>query len=57
MKKRREESKKIQEKEVPKIFHHVVKRDEAEKDDDSHRLKMTYAHVVKKDMRETKYMK
>ena len=48
--KRREESKKIQEKEVPDIFHHVVKRDEELKKDDVHKLKSTYVDVVKKGM-------
>ena len=50
LKKRREESKKIQEKEVPDIFHHVVKRDEELKKDDVHKLKSTYVDVVKKGM-------
>ena len=50
MNKRREESKKIQEKEVPNIFHHVVKRDEELKKDDVHKLKSTYVDVVKKGM-------
>ena len=57
LKKRREESKKIQEKEVPDIFHHVVKRDDELKRDDDHKLKLTYAHVVKKGMEEKRPLK
>ena len=53
MKKRREESKKIQDREVPSIFHHVVKGNNVESEDNDLRMKSTYAQVVKKGMEVT----
>lgn len=57
LEKRREESRKIQEKEVPAAFHHDVRDVKGNKDrkrDISRKLKKSYACVVKEGMSGTK---
>jgi hypothetical protein len=47
-------SRKIQEEEVPKEFHHVEKGDE-DKTNESHKINNTYADVVKGKMKRVRF--
>lgn len=55
MKKIKDLSKKIQEQEVPKQFHHVEKGD-GEGNNVNHTMKKTYACVVREEMKKVRFM-
>jgi hypothetical protein len=55
MKKIKDLSRKIQEQEVPKQFHHVEKGD-GERNNVNHTLKKTYASVVREEMKKVRFM-